>query len=58
MQNCEKNIPTIDLTDLNEVEVECLLHIVSKTCKELAKESCVVITITKKLRVDEHLFQV
>jgi hypothetical protein len=47
LQNCEEKIPTIDLTELNKVELEHFLLIVSKACEELAKESCVVITVTK-----------
>jgi hypothetical protein len=47
LQNCEEKIPTIDLTDFNEVELEYFLYIVSKACEELAKESCVLIKITR-----------
>ncbi len=47
MQNCEEKIPTIDLTESDEVEVEYFLCVVSQVCLELAAESCVAIKITK-----------
>jgi hypothetical protein len=47
LQNCEEKIPTLDLTDYNEVELEYALYIISQVCDELAQENCVVIKITK-----------
>ena len=47
MQNCEEKIPILDLTELNEIELNTFLLMISKACEELAKESCVVIKITK-----------
>ena len=46
MQNCDE-IPTLDLTLLEEDELQEFIYIVAEVCEQLSKENYILIKITR-----------